>query len=324
LVVAVLALGTMTLTGQEKNTREPSAQEKVAADLARIAELLKELDSDKFEKRHQAAEQLRKMGPPAVAPLRQLLAANPSLEVAARARNILRSLTKDNKARELRELLAKPVDLPDGIPANSTLQDTLDFLREKFSTQGMSLNFVLDAEAFSMIEVQKVEEQQVSLRPVSQVRLSSVLRLILRQIRGSMGTGAYLIRDDGVYITTTLHLRPRDWAGDMRKFAPIVDLEFEKEPLDDVLRQLADASGMNIVLDPRVAEKGEKLVTTTLHDVAVDTATRLVADMADLKVVAVDTVLYVTSRANARELEEEEEKRNTQAVPGLTAPPPPK
>jgi hypothetical protein len=56
------------------------------------------------------------------------------------------------------------------------------------------------------------------------------------------------------------------------------------------------------VIDSRTEEKAKTRVTATFHSVPVDTAVLILADMADLRAVALDNVLYVTTKENAEQL----------------------
>lgn len=58
----------------------------------RIARLLKDLDSEKFQARKQAEEELLQLGKPALDPLKRVLASKPSLELATRATRLLEKL----------------------------------------------------------------------------------------------------------------------------------------------------------------------------------------------------------------------------------------
>jgi hypothetical protein len=58
-----------------------------------------------------------------------------------------------------------------------------------------------------------------------------------------------------------------------------------------------------VLVDPRPAEKIKTGVTAKLKNVPLDSAVQLLADMADLKAVLQDNVLYVTSKENAKDLE---------------------
>ena len=79
--------------------------------------------------------------------------------------------------------------------------------------------------------------------------------------------------------------------------------DFEEQPLKLALRSVSNKTGSNIVLDPRAGEKAQTAVTARLMNVPVDTAVRILADMADLQVVRLDNVLYVTTRENAARLQ---------------------
>jgi hypothetical protein len=120
-----------------------------------------------------------------------------------------------------------------------------------------------------------------------------------------------------VEITTRKAASPSSW-----EQAPQVSFTFEKRELKEALHEIADATGVNIVLDARAVEKGKTLVNATVRDVGVDTAVQLLANMADLTIMPVENVLYVTTRANAKALRaellhlepEKIEDRNLQGV----------
>jgi hypothetical protein len=56
------------------------------------------------------------------------------------------------------------------------------------------------------------------------------------------------------------------------------------------------------VIDARAREKATTRVTATLNNVPVDTAVLILADMADLRMIVLDNVLYVTTKENAEQL----------------------
>jgi type II secretory pathway component HofQ len=92
---------------------------------------------------------------------------------------------------------------------------------------------------------------------------------------------------------------------------------FDDVTLAKALRQLADASGYNLVVDVRVADKAKTKVSARLANVPVDTAVRVLADMADLGVVRLDNLFYVTNRENAAQIRAEEERRWRASAPAL-------
>jgi hypothetical protein len=117
----------------------------------------------------------------------------------------------------------------------------------------------------------------------------------------------YLIRKDHIEITTqqaALNELGIKSTSPLEGFMPpLVWEDFEEQPLKLALRSMSNNSGRNIVLDPRVGEKVQTAVTARLMNVPVGTAVRILADMADLQVVALDNVLYVTTPQNAARLE---------------------
>ena len=90
---------------------------------------------------------------------------------------------------------------------------------------------------------------------------------------------------------------------------PVVSAKFDKVPLAEALANLADESGTNVILASYAAKEGETKVTANLTGVPLDTAVVILADMADLKLVRLGNVYYVTSRKRARVLQKEEQER---------------
>jgi len=101
-------------------------------------------------------------------------------------------------ANRIKEKLATPVNLDKGIDANTPLKDALEFLADRYD-----LTLIIDSKAFEAIGVQKVEEQPVALPKMVGVSMTTVLRLLLAQIKGDVYTGTYLIRRDYIEVTTS-------------------------------------------------------------------------------------------------------------------------
>jgi hypothetical protein len=288
--------------------------DKMIAELKTISDLVKQLEDNNFDKRKQATERLLRMGPAAIEPLKRVLDGKPSLDMTTRVVNILRDLRKQQrKDSKLYGELAKQINLPDGIPNPSTLQDALGLLGEK-----TGLTFFIDSNAFAADEVQKVEESQVGLGRMMGVRLDTVLRLLLGQVKGQKYVGTYLIRGDHIEVTTTWHAGLQLSPGE-GVLMPRVNSVLHREALEEALAQLSEATGISIVLDERVSDKGQKVVTAILNNVPLDTAVRVLADQTDLKPVLMDNLIYVTSKNNAKELEAEQEKRAAAAAKARAA-----
>jgi hypothetical protein len=105
-----------------------------------------------------------------------------------------------------------------------------------------------------------------------------------------------------------------------RSQLPLVYAIFEKRPLEDALRELSELTDVSVVLDASRAKETARLpVTATFKNVAVDTAVRLLADLAELKMVRVDNVLYVTTAENAARFPSAREERKSAKEGGKAA-----
>jgi hypothetical protein len=81
---------------------------------------------------------------------------------------------------------------------------------------------------------------------------------------------------------------------------------FVQMPLDEALHELSELSGISVVLDPRVGDKSKTVVTARFPaETNVAQMARVLADMADLKAMRVDSIMYVTTRANPTTFPEE-------------------
>jgi hypothetical protein len=67
-------------------------------------------------------------------------------------------------------------------------------------------------------------------------------------------------------------------------------------------KALADDTGANVVLDPRLKDRANAAVDLKLDDVPLETAIRLLAEVADLRAVRMSNVLFVTSPERAEKL----------------------
>jgi DNA-directed RNA polymerase subunit K/omega len=213
----------------------------------------------------------------------------------------------ESRAELLRKKLEISVNLDKGIDASTPLKDAIEFLSDRYD-----LTMLIDSKAFEAIGVQKVEEQPVQLPKMVGVSMRTVLRLLLAQIKGDMHHGTFIVQDDVIFITTSGHLFQGDATQDPLLpliSAPTIDTDTAGKPLLVALRDIADHSGVNILIDPRVGDKSRRPVTATLNHVPVDTAVRLLADMAGLRSVVMDNVIYVTSPENAKELQVEANAR---------------
>jgi len=189
------------------------------------------------------------------------------------------------------EVLRKPITLEKGIEPNTPLRDALEFLADRYH-----VTIVVDSQAFDTdLGMKEIESTSVRLPRLNGVRLGAILRLLLDQVNAS-----YLVRPDYIEVTTPARVWQAVRVEGERQRLPLVHAVFERLPLQTALEEVADLTGFNVVVDTRSGERALAKVSATLRNVPVDTAVRLLADLADLQAVLLDNTLYVTTKENAR------------------------
>ncbi len=135
------------------------------------------------------------------------------------------------------------------------------------------------------------------------------------------GGATYLIRRDHIEITTVAAVRTELGIPKDRPLLSLVGDSLTNDPIAKGLGHLAQQSGFNIVIDPRIADKLQTQATVEFDNVPVDTAVRLLANMAGMSMVRLDNVLYVTTADNAKHLREEQAQINAEKAVTNTEPP---
>jgi RNA polymerase sigma factor (sigma-70 family) len=241
-------------------------------------------------------------------------------------------------ARQLRQLLKAPAGLEKPME-NTTLRDALNHLSNKFD-----VTIRIDPAAFARYGIEqpfKLYEQQVSLPIVRGLTFGEALRDLLSQVNPEntvRGLPTYVVKGSQIVIVPAF-LTPYAGAVGAERVVgdrPIlntdiieeqylgepVSIDYQEKPLADVLRDLADMTGANIVLDNRQNDTGKTPITVTLQQVRLYKALQVIADMADLQPVALHNVYYVTRPDNAKRLEKREFPQPEEPVPpaGLAVP----
>lgn len=203
-------------------------------------------------------------------------------------------------AEKVRKALEENVSLD---LADQDLTQAIKNLREQ-----TKLNIVLDRGALMQMGISP-EEMQVSVK-LPNVKLRSGLRVLLSQCNLN-----YAIVGDLVVITT-------EELAIQRQARQRVNLDLKEVPLKMALHQLACETATNLVLDARTGKEGQTPVTLTLEDVPLETAVRLLAELAGLKPARIGNVFFVTTEARADKLRADPE--NNLPVPnpatGVTMP----
>lgn len=193
----------------------------------------------------------------------------------------------ERRLAALRDMLDKPVSVEfDKAPVD----DAISYLQDRYG-----LPIVFDREAFKdEAELKELRRHIVEIQKVSGIDLRTVLRQVLCQAQAD-----YRVRDNGLFIF------PTEYATSGRLLQQPVMVSFQQTPLDRALARVAAQSGVSIVLDARAARDAKVAITADLDNVPLETAVRILSDMAALKPVAMGNTIYVTTAANARVLEAE-------------------
>jgi hypothetical protein len=182
----------------------------------------------------------------------------------------------------------------------------LDHLTEKARSTGREVTFFVDTKLFSK-EVQAVIDGELppprfKLQPLpARMTIRAILQNAVTQFDGEEAT--FLIRQGRVEITT-------------KKAAALASLlkqtfvaSFDRQPLEVVLDEISDLTGVSIVLDGRAKEKARTLVTARFrNDVPLLEALQMVTECAELKLVELPgnsnspRALFVTTPEHAQVL----------------------
>jgi hypothetical protein len=189
-------------------------------------------------------------------------------------------------AEKARQALNAPISIK---IERQPLSAAVDMLKEK-----TKVNFVLDTftiqNTFGWLPDQSPTAVDVDLK---EVKLKSALRTIL-----SPYSLSYAVVGDTVIITT-------EDVAVARQMRQRVNVDLDKMEFGQALRQLSRETGVNLMLDSRVEKEAKNAVSLELEDVPLETAVRLLSEMAGLKPVRIGNVLFVTTKANANELRQD-------------------
>jgi len=196
---------------------------------------------------------------------------------------------KDDKAAGPIETLRKGLDAPVTLKIEKQpLSAAIEKLHEK-----TGLPLVLDATAMQQLQQQLgVAPDQMAPVDVNlkDVKLRSALRTILAPYNLSFAPVG-----DSILVTTE----------DMAMFRQMhqrISVDMTKVDLATALRQISRDTAANLILDSRAEKEAKAEVTLQLEDVPLETAVRLLSEMAGLKPIRVGNTLFVTKKETANEL----------------------
>jgi hypothetical protein len=172
-------------------------------------------------------------------------------------------------------------------------------LQEWAQARGKELPIFVDIKAFQEESSQAMFRGELPpprlLGVPSRMRLGDLLQLIVAQFEEE---STLLIRKNRVEITTK-KAATRD---NLLKQTFVAS--FDQHPLEFVLEDLADITGVSVIVDGRSKEKIRTPVTARFrNDVPLRDALRMVTESAELKLVFLPGGLFVTTPAHADVLE---------------------
>jgi hypothetical protein len=188
-----------------------------------------------------------------------------------------------NSLDKLHMELDKPITLK---IERQPLNVAVDMLREK-----CKINFVLDSltiqQTLGFTPDQPPSPVEVDLKDVK-------MRAALRAILSPYGLSFACIGDTIIITTEDMAM--------LRQMRQRVNLDLNKVEFAAALKVLARDTATNLILDSRLEKEAKAPVSIQLEDVPLETAVRLLAEMAGLKPVRVGNVLFVTKKETANEL----------------------
>ncbi len=189
---------------------------------------------------------------------------------------------------------------------------TLDIAEQPLN---LALNQIREQTKINFV-VDKLTIQQMGMDPDQMpvnAKLKEVkVRTALRSVLGPYNLG-YAIIGDTVLIST-------DDMAMIRQMRQRVSIDLDKVDLAAALKQLSRDTAANVLLDPRAAKDAKTEVSLQMEDVPLETAVKLMAEMASLKPVKVGNVLFVTTKANAAEMRNDPDLNGAggnPAMPGM-------
>ena len=177
---------------------------------------------------------------------------------------------------KVREVLERVVSLKID---RQSLTAVVALLRDK-----TKLNIVLDTPAFQQLGITPDQPPVPVQADLKDVKVWAALQTVLAPYDLT-----FVVVGGEVVVTS------QDAAA-ARQMAQHVSVHLDKMRLADALKQLAGETGVNLPLDPRTENEAAAKVSLDVDDVPLETAVRLLSEMACLKPVRVGNVLFVTKK----------------------------
>jgi hypothetical protein len=193
-------------------------------------------------------------------------------------------------------------------PAGHSLKEFIGQLYDAASKRGIDAPVLIDFEAFKNDnpDVYKEPGDLYDIRvTIPQVPRELPLGVILQIAISKIPTNnaAFYVHQGYVDVTTVTRAAP---AALMQAGVSAV---FVQRPLASAVQQLADSTGVTIIVDPRMGKADTPVTATFNNGVPLKTALALLANMAGHEVIEVPGALYLTTVENARAFRMEHKAR---------------
>jgi hypothetical protein len=210
---------------------------------------------------------------------------------------------------KLLEILDQRIDMkPLQQAGKMRLNEAVKRLCDIVKATGKDLPVFIDEIAFKAEnpDAPDLADSQVHFEPIpSEMTVGAALSSALVQVDTRNGT--YVVMPEYILVTTFINTSPA------AKLNAKVRGIFEKRPLNSVFAELAERVGATIIIDNRAAEKAKMEVSADFrNDIDLAGALRVLTEMADLKVLALDGVLFVTSPSHAEAVRKEHIQKMTE------------
>lgn len=255
----------------------------------------------------------------------------------------------------------KPADPKDvAIPSAKTADDVQKALAVELKAewQGMKFDEVLgfiqentgasvriDTPSFvrrgwAQEEIQDVRQREVTLHSTKAISTADLLREALGQASpglNEVGPRRLSYRIKGNTILIIPEYQPPSIPGSGVTGDPVVNnttsnlleemygepvtVRYKKKPLTEVIEDLQDRTGANIVANLKNVPEDQMVITANFNDARLLTVLKIIGDMCNLKPVVIDNVFYLTDPAKADALQQEVNRDLFATPPAPVAPP---
>lgn len=211
---------------------------------------------------------------------------------------------------EIRNALRTVLFETKGFHDEKPFSEFLKKFEASVSKKGKEVCFEIDEDAFQndKEKFHDLAAQQIRFPAVPQ-RFTAHTALQWATAQTAKGA-EFWVRSGQIVITSTERVNSTHFLESR------IEAKFTNRPLTDALAELAEQSGVSIIVDRRVENRAQTKVNARIAG-KLETAVHLLADAAGLQALTVDNVLYVTSATNASEFKGKTDFKLNERIRGV-------